>query len=296
MRAVLFVLAGWLIAAAAMGGEMLSKSQFTEEAARVMRIARPHYEVKISGELQIDYRKEGDTGAPSQLFLDNAYKEYGNDPASLKDILAAHMRVSDAAITERPCKVADIMPTVKDAEYLEGAKQQLQKLAANDPKVAAANKDPDILADPLVDKLFLTYVLDSPESTSFLNGATLKQCKVQRTELRKLAFDNLRARTEGFKLEQNPDLPGIQIVSGDNYYENALMGQDEYWNAQRFPFKGPIVVATPARGILLIADGADRKALDTLSVLAQRLYQRRPYNLSPALFVRGDGGWTRYHE
>jgi uncharacterized protein YtpQ (UPF0354 family) len=296
MRSVLLVLLILLVAGTAIGDELLSKSQFTEEAARVMRIRRPHYEVKVSGELQIDYRKEGDTGSSSQLILDNAYKEYGNEPAHLKEILAAHLRGADDAIAEQPCKVTDIMPTVKDAGFIEAARRQALQLAAGDAKVAAANKKPDLVADVLVDQLFLAYVLDSPDSTRFITANTLQDCGVKAAELRKLALDNLRAKAEGFTLEHDSSLPGLHIVSGDNYYENALMALDDYWNAQRFPFKGQIVVATPARGLLLVVDGADTAAVDGLSRLAHRVYQERPYNLSPALFVRSGSGWIRYRD
>ena len=282
-----------MVASTIAADELLSAGQFTHEAARVLLVKEPHFEVTEVRPLEIQYQEPGKSGTPQHMYLDNAYKEYQAQPDQLKQILAAHVRGVEVAASMPACTSGSVLPSLKNREFVEGTRQLVAKLHAENPNSPAAQKPaPFPITEPLVGDLFVTYVIDTPDATLAMTAEKLAQCGVEQAALPKLAADNLRAKARDFSVVAIPQLPGISGVSGDRYYETALLVLDDYWDKTRFPFKGDIVVAVPARGMLLVTDSADQGAVDRLSGVAHKLYANQAYNLSPDLFIRRDGAWV----
>jgi hypothetical protein len=295
MRWRLAVIVAVLLAGAAQAAELLSKSEFTQEVARTLRISRQHYEgIKITGELAIQYHVPQTPPANlATMYLDNAYDQYRNDPDQLREIIKNHIQATDVTASAVPCTAASILPSVKPKAYMDSVHQlQLQAAAEN----KNGNQGVYPITQPLVDDLVVIYVIDLPTATEVLDRKHLDKCGVKAEQVQTLALDNLRKKAADFQLKTVPDLPGIYLVQGDNYYETSLPLLDEYWNAQRFPFKGEIVIAIPARGRLLVADGADKQAIDGLAQIARHIFDSAPYNTTPMLYARRGGHWLRYQQ
>ena len=295
MRRLLMTIFVCFAMCAAHAAELLSKDAFTQEAARTFRISRPHFDVKVTGELEIQYLKQNDPGkASARMYLDNAYQEYRNNPGQLREILKNHIQIVDLTGDARQCIATNIMPTIKDKVYLDNTRRVQMQAASEDARSGAPNKGLELMTEPLVDDLFVLYVIDTPTATESLDSDLLRKCGVKPENLKTLALANLRRKAAGFTVKTEPNLPGIFLVIGDNYYETALLLLNDYWSADRFPTKGEIVVAVPARGRVLAADSADQRAIAGLAGIADGVYKSEPYSLSPALYVRRGGNWVRY--
>ena len=75
--------------------QLLSPSEFRDAAIAMIRAADARAEVEVRDELGVNVRRPYDTEMP-ELFvnLDNAYREYQNNPAALADILQRWARIA----------------------------------------------------------------------------------------------------------------------------------------------------------------------------------------------------------
>jgi uncharacterized protein YtpQ (UPF0354 family) len=115
-----------------------------------------------------------------------------------------------------------------------------------------------------------------------------------RKELRKLAVQNLMRLLPKAKMENIADVTSI-TVGGD--YEASLLLFEHLWSSGKIngqiEVKGDIVVAIPAKNVLLVTGSRSRKGLQVVRELAAKEVQG-PYRITDTLFVYRDGRFQRF--
>lgn len=258
--------------------ETLSPAVFTQEFARALTAAMPSTTVTVQGELQLSVKDAA--GLDRTLFLSNAYQDYSRDPARFGELVKASI-----AAMQQPAKAGTkldrsrIVPVIKDRKWLSDLQQTLK----------AQGKEQEHLSESLNDELIIVYAEDDPTRMRYLTAD--EDIGVSRPELRALSIENLRRI-----------LPKIEMRTGDHVllveaggdYEPSLLLVDEIWSGGQIKVKGEIVVAIPARDVLLITGSRDRTGVRRMRELAAKLAAEGPYGLTDALFVYRNGRFTKF--
>lgn len=258
--------------------ETLSPAVFTQEFARALTAAMPSTTVTVQGELQLSVKDAA--GLDRTLFLSNAYQDYSRDPARFGELVKASI-----AAMQQPAKAGTkldrsrIVPVIKDRKWLSDLQQTLK----------AQGKEQEHLSESLNDELIIVYAEDDPTRMRYLTAD--EDIGVSRPELRALSIENLRRI-----------LPKIEMRTGDHVllveaggdYEPSLLLVDEIWSGGQIKVKGEIVVAIPARDVLLITGSRDRTGVRRMRELAAKLAAEGPYGLTDASFVYRNGRFTKF--
>jgi len=265
-----------------MGGmsraETLSPSAFTQEFARALTAAMPSATVKVEGELQLSLKDA--SGLERTLFLSNPYQEYALDPKRFGDIvkrLAAALLQSDNA--QAKLDRSRIIPVIKDRKWLFDLRQSLK----------AQGKDQEHLSESFNDELVIVYAEDDPTRMRFLSAD--EDVGVSPQELRALAIENLRRILPKIEMRVGDH---VLLISAGGDYEPSLLLLDEIWSGGQVKVNGDIVVAIPARDVLLVTGSRDRAGVRRLRELAAKLAAEGPYGLTDALFVYRGGRFTKF--
>jgi uncharacterized protein YtpQ (UPF0354 family) len=260
------------------GAETLSPQAFTQEFARALTAAMPSSTIFVKGDLQLSIRDA--SGLDRTVFLNNAYKDYSLDPkrfAEIVKIFAASMRQSDAA--QGKLDRSRIVPVIKDRQWLLDLDRTLK----------AQGKGQEHLSESFNNELVIVYAEDDPTRMRFLT--TDEAPDVSRHALRALAVGNLRRILP--KVEMRGD-DHVLLVSAGGDYEASLLLIDDVWSGGQVKVNGDIVVAIPARDVLLVTGSRDRSGLKRVRDLAAKYAAEGPYGLTDTLFVYRNGRFTKF--
>jgi uncharacterized protein YtpQ (UPF0354 family) len=241
----------------------------------------PDTTVTVSGDLTLNLRRPDGRGATVNLA--NLYNAYVQEPAR-RDELVTRLVTSVA----EPCKACgrldrtNIVPVIKSRLWLE-------HLRAVFRAQAGANA-PDPLYEDFNSELVIVYAEDSGGRTRYLS--TAENTGIARAALRALAVENLRRLLPKVEMRLHDNVFGRITAGGD--YEASLLLLDEVWSNPQIKVNGDIVVAIPAKDILLITGSRNRKGMQTLRNLAANIVQKESYRLVETLFVYRNGRFVTY--
>lgn len=274
----------------------MEKAEFTERFVAAAGKAYPGMVFKITGELAVDYEEKvaaspGGKPAGGVMYLDNAWTQYLSHREDFDEIIRQRVASIQALSDHVTCTPDKVMPTLKPLSYIAFAQQMFEKNAAEHPDQPAAQGR--MIQEPFAGDVGILYVLDTPQATRTLGIADLKDCGLSVDDFAARSRVNLRAKLAQFEIRSPAGLPGVRVVNGDNYYETSLLLIDEFWTRERFPVKGEIVVAVPARGWLLVADSQDSATVIQLAGIANKANRGEAYPLTANLFRRtAAGSWV----
>jgi uncharacterized protein YtpQ (UPF0354 family) len=271
-----------LILLAAIGtpskAETLSPPAFTQEFARAVAAAMPSSKVEVKGELELSIKDAG--GLERAIFLANSYKDYVQDPARFGDIVKTLVAAMlQPGRTTGKLDPARIVPVIKDRQWLVELHATLR----------SQGKTQEQLSDSFNNELVIVYAEDDPTRMRYLTSD--EDIGVARAEVRALAVDNLRRILP--KIEMRGD-DHMFLVSAGGDYEASLLLLDEIWTGGQVKVNGDIVVAVPARDVLLITGSRDRIGLKRVREFTAKLVAEGPYRLTDVLFVYRNGRFTKF--
>ena len=281
-----FLLGLLLLTQAVIPAEKLSAEAFTEYFAGQVKNAYPEAEVVIAGELAVETSREGSDYGEILSYLDNAFAEYKANPSNLESIIGKHVQTLKPVLLseKRENSRSDLVPVIKDNRYLKQI-QTLMEQRQKDP-----NKSPQkVYYERLNSELVILYAFDSPGALSFASEDDISEVKVDKSELRQLAIDNLRGRLPDIEREGDDTL---SMVVADGNFEASLLLFDDIWNKENFNVKGDIVVFVPSRDAVLVTGSKDREGLKKAIDIIQN--NEWPYMISSYGFVRKEDGWARF--
>lgn len=255
----------------------LTSSQFTAIVADAIREALPQCPVKVMEPLQIDVTPASGT---TTCYLDNLWKEARIDPDVRVAVVERHLEVLAASILERRAAVpaiSAVVPLIKDQRWLDESLAQ----------------GLDVHRQPFVADLFVVYAVDLPEQLAFLSDSDVTALGLTAEKLRSRAILNLQERLPD--VTRHGDGPLFMLTAGGTF-EASLVLLDEIWQRQLAAVEGGLVVAIPARDVLLFSQIDAEGAIQQMRGQIADVFTSGSYLISRTMLVREAAGWRPWEE
>jgi len=273
MRGLVFIgMTLTLFIGAGARAETMSPEAFTDHFAGALEAAAPSKGVVVLRPLQLRFNYLG--GGFSDINLSNTYREYIGSPDRLDELVRL---LANATQNPLPPKLdrARIAPTIKDRVWLA----EIQPLFRS--------RGDEALFDPLNSHLVIVYVEDSDTRARYLNS---RDDVGDRSALRRLALNNLGRILPKIEMRQYGE---VFVISAGGNYEPSLMLFDELWSGGQIKVDGEIVVAIPARDLLLVTGSNSQSGLrDMRKMIAKAM--EGPHRLTDMLFVYRAGEFVAF--
>jgi uncharacterized protein YtpQ (UPF0354 family) len=241
-----------------------SPSAFTAQFARALQAAMPSAKVRIVRDLQLDIERPDGTAAT--VSLANNYKDYVPDPKWFDAVIKAYAAALAKPLPEKLAANVDItriVPIIKDRAWLTELQGRFKKQDASQQPVF----------DDFNGELVVVYAEDTDKRTRYLSSSEI--FGVERRKLRSLAVDNLMRLMPRIEMRQLAE--GAFMITSHADYGASLVLVDSIWSGDQIKVNGDIVVAVPAKDVILATGSRDRKNLEAMRGLAHD-------------FVKGSGG------
>jgi uncharacterized protein YtpQ (UPF0354 family) len=250
----------------------LTPIQFTQEFAAALRLLlgnrtveiAPPFELKLTG------------GLESSCFTDNAYGLYLISPEQKSELIQKFTAsiLETQVRNEESIDPKRIVPVLKEKKWCEQVNQGLA--------MRGAKKLLEHVSESYNDELIIVYAEDTPKSVRYLSSSDLEKLQLQRSELRRLACVNLKQLLPTPEVEQRDGT--FRITAGGDYDASLLLLED-VWRNDKIQIAGEMVVAIPARDMLLVVGSHDTQAVQWLKRTAQGIFAKAPYALIAKLLV-----------
>jgi len=262
---------------------LLTPIQFTEELAASLRLVLGNSAVEIVPPFEIKLADE--LGKESSCYTDNAYGLYLISPEQKSETIQKFTgSFLETQVSNRePIDPKRIVPVLKGKGWGEKVNQGL---AMRDAK-----KSIEYVSESYNDELDIVYAEDNPKSVRYLSGSDLEKIHLQKSELLRLACANLKQILPTPEIEQRHGT--FRLMAGGDYDASLLLLED-VWRNDRIQVAGEMVVAVPARDMLLIVGSQDSLGLNQLKQTAKRIFAQAPYGLTARLFVYRDNTFVPY--
>lgn len=252
--------------------QTLPPDAFSERFAKALAEAVHSKGITVTRPLQLEMRKEdGSTGV---INLSNTYREYLGSPERFSDLVEIYANAFRHSIAPKLDRTR-IVPMIKDRAWL-----------AEIEPVFRDHKG-EVLFEPFNAELVIVYTEDSQTRTRYLDS---REDVGERSVLRTLAISNLARILPKIQMLQYGD---FFVISAGGNYEPSLLLFDELWSSGRIKVDGDIVVALPARDLLLVTGSKNRKGLEAMREMAAKAMEGA-YRLTDTLFVYRGGQFVEF--
>lgn len=280
-----FAICAWLCcfsAQSAAQAPLLEPAEFAVTVTQALAAAFPDASLKVQGDMQLELHRPD--GRRAMFGLGNIYNLYRQEPERLGELVRRFVAAAAESCDTCTARLdhARIVPVIKDRAWLEQFRARL--------KQQAGGKAPDPLYEDLNTELVIVYAENSDNRIRYLSSA--EDIGLAGADLRRLAVDNLRRLLTKIRILKYDDMFARISAGGD--YEASLLLVDEIWSGPQLKFDGEIVVAIPAKDILLVTGSKNRKGLKVVRQLAANFVQKESYALVDTLFVYRNGRFTKF--
>ncbi len=286
LRITLVILGVAVGAQAAAQEALVGEDHFTALYTQALRARAPELEIQISGPLEL---KIGPDGQEITAHLDNAYAVYRIAPDRLNEVINDFVlsTVESLNIGWAGVDVARIVPVIKDANFLNDMRQG----SLGDRAAAAAHERYN-------DQLIILYAEDMQHSIRYLSNEDLDQLGVDRAGLREMAVENLGRLLPRMEARGRD---GAYMLIADGTHEASLLLFDDIWTGEiwrtgSLPVTGELVIAVPARSMLLVTGSQDAAGLAMTREVADDVAANDPYAVTNQLFVYRDGRFQPFDD
>lgn len=267
----------------AFGAQTLSPAQFTAKYVAVITAKSSGTEVSVASDLVLTVKSDG--SGEHSLLLDNAYQQYRQDPQALDEILQRYVTAALASIAHNAIEKIDsanVVSIIKDRAWLADVEKTL--------KERGATETPNHVYEEFNSELIVLYAEDAPTSLRYLTEKSLKESGLKKEALAPLAKANLKRILPRMEIHKGPQI--AMVVAGGNF-EASILTLDDVWDSSKFGFEGDLVVAVPARDLLLVTGSKTPGGIARLRGVAAKAYREATYRLTEALFIRQGGKFVR---
>lgn len=276
-----------LAPAPALAGPPLGERAFTKAYAERLQKALPRAEVTVKADLEVRWTQPG--GAEHTSFLDNAWREYASDPSALETVMERMVGAAQeiAASADHVVDPRRVVPVVRDRGWLEESRRALRASGAKDvSRVAEVHEDYN-------GALTIFYAEDRERGIAYLTAEELARAGLKRSELRALAVRNLKGLLSAIELQGGD---GLYMITAGGDYEASLILVDDLWTGESIApkVKGEIVIAVPARDLVLVTGSKDPAGLKKVRELARKVLKEGTYTLTDRLFVWRGGRFVAF--
>jgi uncharacterized protein YtpQ (UPF0354 family) len=212
----------------------------------------------------------------------NNYKDYTPDPKWFEAVIKAYAAaLAKPSPTKRSAKLDHkrIVPLVKDRAWLANLQRQFKKQdASQQPVFEDLNKE-----------LVVVYAEDTDERTRYLSSTEISG--FEPNKLRAIAIDNVMRLMPRIEMRQLAE--GAFMITSHADYGASLILVDSIWSGDQIKVNGDIVVAVPAKDVILATGSRDSKNLKAMRQLASDL-AKGSGGLIDTFFVYRKGQFVRF--
>ena len=209
------------------------------------------------------------------------------DPAEREGQMQMFVRAAARALAgPGEIDLSSLRITIYDDVYYRTALDQLTSPEGGDIE----NSDISFVRRRLAPGLWSTIVIDTPDDVTTLTQQMLSKMPEDAETVWSAAQANIAQAVAGYRLN---DHEWVWVAQVDGYYENAMMAVPEIWPDIARKIGGAPIVATPARGILLIVNNDRPETLEALGNISRRFLEERGHKLTDRLYRWTDAGWER---
>jgi uncharacterized protein YtpQ (UPF0354 family) len=264
---------------------VVSPREFTGEFAKALRQANPELKVAVVKDLELSLTTAD--GRESTSFLDNAYDTYKQDPEAKADVIKRFVAASLEGIVLVRDEIdrTRIVPIIKDRPWLEETRQALLSRGVKEA--------PEHVYEDFSSDLIILYAEDSPKNIRYLGPKDLELAKIQRSELRALASENLTRLLP--KIERH-GTNGLYMITSGGDYEASLLVLDSIWSSGQMDVNGDVVIAIPTRDLLLVTGSRNEQGIAKIRQMAREASTGGSYRLTQKLFVYRSGKFTEFKD
>lgn len=272
----LLVVAGLSVAARA---DTPSPSAFTSQFARALQAALPSAKVSVVRDLQLDVKRVDGTSAT--VSLANNYRDYSGDPQWFDDVVKAYAAALAKPAGKQAAKLdgTRIVPLIKDRAWLAELQGHFKKQGSSQQPVF----------DDFNNELVVVYAEDTANRTRYLSSS--EDLGIERSKLRGHAIDNVMRLMPRIEMRQLDE--GAFMITSHADYGASLVLVDSIWSGDQIKVNGDVVVAVPAKDVILATGSRDRKNLKAIRQLAHDL-AKGSYGLTDTLFVYRKGRFVKF--
>jgi uncharacterized protein YtpQ (UPF0354 family) len=175
-----------------------------------------------------------------------------------------------------------IVPRIKNVAFLEALKEH------------GVPQDQMPHTEPFAADLLVTYAFDLPEIFQMVMAHDLRRLALDSRQLRDIAVTNLRREIR--EIGRGGEPPLMQAVVGGDL-EACVLLLDEFWQKLEGKVPGEIVVAVPARHVVLITGSESDEGLQLMRQrTAEDFAAGGNHSLTQSLLVRRNGSWAVFEE
>jgi len=142
------------------------------------------------------------------------------------------------------------------------------------------------ISDPLVGELSIYYIVDRPDTMSYITQDTLETLGLERRALRGLAMQNFHDK--GWQPELRGQ--GVWMLVFDGNFETSFLLDHPIWDGFDTQL-GTVVMMALARDVVLFGDGDVQGTEDELRRIATENFDKMSYPLSQQIYVWSENGW-----
>jgi uncharacterized protein YtpQ (UPF0354 family) len=270
------LLAGLCVAAPA---QTPSPKEFTAQFVRALQAAMPSAKIRIVRDLQLDVERPD--GSAATVSLANNYKDFTTDPKWFDAVIKAYATALAKPLNAKLATGADmtrIVPVIKDRSWLAELQGRFKQKGASQP-----------LFEDFAGELVVVYAEDTDKATRYLNSSEIEGFEPGR--LRALAVENLMRLMPRIEMRQLAE--GAYMITSHADYGASLILADSIWSGDQVKVNGDIVVAVPAKDVILATGSRDRKNLKSIRQLTHDLAKGNG-GLIETLFVYRKGRFVKF--
>jgi uncharacterized protein YtpQ (UPF0354 family) len=139
--------------------------------------------------------------------------------------------------------------------------------------------------------LTIGYAIDQPNSLQYLTPAKCEGLGIQLKEVHELALSNLKKILP--PMQRHGETSIFMLSAGGNL-EVSLLLLDDLWEAQEELVQGRLVVAVPARDMILFTGDQSEEGLRQLRESISSVWQGGNQLVSQHLLVREEKQWQMF--
>jgi len=258
-------------------GTAAERAAFTERAAALLRAQLGEAAVVVADPLTL---KIGDL----QANLDRVYGFCRANASGCDDELQRYVLAVVEVQKKSTAPVAreSLRAVVRTADYAESVTR------------TSAGKG-SALYRPFAESLVVMPIIDSPRSARLLGEADCRSLGLSSDQAHELALANLRQALKPLQDVAKPLKPGaIATLHGDFYESGRVLLHDD-WAPLARAQQGVLVVALPAKDMLLYGADDSPAGLDALRMMARDVMRGAPGRLTDVLLRWTETGWQTVH-
>jgi uncharacterized protein YtpQ (UPF0354 family) len=152
--------------------------------------------------------------------------------------------------------------------------------------------DDSPVEQPLVADLILFYGFDQPNYFTMVAHRDLARLSLDKRRLHSIAVANLRRTIPQPELRQIS--PGVFMLTCGGNFEATTLLLDDVWQQVSAMVSGDLVVAVPARDIVIFTGTDNHDGLALMRSKVSHVLETGDHTLTRHFLVRSDTGWRLY--